>query len=245
MEIKPKISVITVSKNSGSSIEKTILSVISQTYDNLEYIIVDGHSHDDTLSILSKYENKITKIISEPDNGIYNAMNKGIAISSGDLIMFINSNDLFFSSNVIEKISDKINKLNNVDIFYGNVLIEDKINNKSNIWKATPISKFSLFRGAIPHPATIYKKKVFDICGNFDESLKIAGDYEWTIRAFLKFNLNFYYLNETIAVFKKGGISTSDNYALMQDKEKNFIRNRYYTSLEKKYFNLRWFFKKI
>lgn len=245
MEIKPKISVITVSKNAGSTIEKTILSVISQTYDNLEYIVIDGDSQDDTLSILNKYENKITKIISEPDNGIYNAMNKGVANSSGNLIIFLNSNDSFFSLDVIEKISNKINKLNNVDIFYGNVLIEDIINNKSNIWKATPISKFSLFRGAIPHPATIYRKKAFEICGNFDESFKIAGDYEWTIRAFLKFGLNFYYLNETITVFNKGGISTSDNYALMQKKEKNIIRNRYYTPFETKYFNLIWFFKKI
>ena len=124
MSKHPKISIVTVCYNAEKDIEKTIHSVINQTYDNIEYIVIDGGSNDGTLSMINKYASKIDKIISEPDKGIYDAMNKGITLAKGDWINFMNAGDSYVDADVLKLVSDNIN--NNCDIIYGVKNIEEE-----------------------------------------------------------------------------------------------------------------------
>ena len=241
-----KISIITICKNSESTLPKCLASVLNQTYSNLEYVIVDGASTDGTMQIVNKFKNGISKIISEPDQGIYDAMNKGVLASTGDFILFLNADDHLISESAIDTLVQSIKKESklNADIFYGKVLIYNKDNGTGNIWKAAKVSKFSLFRGSIPHPATIYTKGSFNKCGLFDTSYVIAGDYEWVVRAYLNNNLIFLPQNIIVSVFNKGGISTNKKYDILLKEEKNKIRNTYYNYWERKYYNFRWILRK-
>ncbi len=123
MSKHPKISIVTVCYNAERNIEKTILSVINQTYDNIEYIVIDGGSNDGTLSVINKYASKIDKVISEPDKGIYDAMNKGITLAKGDWINFMNAGDSYVDSCVLKLVSDNINS--NCDMIYGDIILEE------------------------------------------------------------------------------------------------------------------------
>lgn len=242
----PKISVITVCKNSASTISKCLESVICQTYQNIEYIIIDGASTDNTLSEIEKFNDNISKFISEPDNGIFDAMNKGISESTGDYIIFLNADDYFISENTLSYALNFI--LNEVkskyDIYYGKVLIFNNISGIGNIWNAAKSSKFSIFRGSLPHPATIYKKDAFERCGVFNTTYKIASDYEWFVRALVKYKLKFIRTDLIMTVFNKGGISTDKDHSQLIQLEKTRVRKTYYSLFERVYYNFRWFYKK-
>jgi glycosyltransferase involved in cell wall biosynthesis len=241
-----KISVITVCKNSENTISKCINSVLEQDYSNIEYIVIDGVSTDNSLKISREFENGIDKIISEPDEGIYDAMNKGIKNSSGDYIIFLNADDYFISNSTVANIIKFIEAEpgENIDVFYGKVFILDNDSNKGHIWKASRVSKYSLYRGSIPHPATVYSKKAFDKCGSFDISYKIAGDYEWVVRAYLKHQLIFKPFDMVISLFLKGGVSTDKVYKSLSMREKEKVRNIYFSASERQYYKFRWFFRK-
>lgn len=247
MNQKLKISIITICKNSETTISQCINSVAEQSYPNIEYIIIDGASSDGTLQIIDKYKNKISSIISEPDKGIYDAMNKGVNVSTGDYLFFLNADDFLISNNTIENVAEFINSRNGktADIYFGQVLIYNKKNGIGNLWKAANVSKFSLYRGSIPHQATFCKRESFSKCGLFDTSYKIAGDYEWFVRSLLKYNLTFVRSEIIVTVFNKGGISTDNNSAIIIKKEKERIRKTNYSFWERKYYNFRWFIKKI
>jgi glycosyltransferase involved in cell wall biosynthesis len=241
-----KISIITICKNSEKTISKCIESVIWQTYSNIEYIIIDGASTDNTLNIIDKYKNEVSKLISEPDQGIYDAMNKGIDVSMGEYIIFCNADDYLISDHSIDCVMQLINANANYDydIFYGNVFILNNEKCKGNIWKAANVSKYSLFRGSIPHPATIYSRDAFKRCGLFDISYTIAGDYEWIVRAYLQNKLNFKSIDTIVTVFLKGGISTDLRFNKISKNEIIRIRNNYFNYSERKYYQFRWFFRK-
>lgn len=240
-----KISIITVCRNAGKNILKCISSVSEQDYSNIEYLIIDGASTDNTLEIINSCKEKISKVISESDNGIYDAMNKGIENSTGDYILFLNADDYFISSTTISNVVKIIEGTpRNTDIFYGRVIIFNFENNQGHIWKTAPVSKYSLFRGSIPHPATIYARKSFETVGLFDTSYKIAGDYEWVVRAYVKHNLFFKQMDAVISVFLKGGISTDRKHKSLSRKEIDRIRDDYFSSLERLYYRFRWFLRK-
>ena len=173
-----KISIVTVSYNSEKTIEQTIQSVIGQTYKNIEYIIIDGGSNDSTINIIEKYRNKVECFVSEPDEGIYNAMNKGIRMASGDIIGIINSDD-WYDRNTVEKAVEYFNK-NEIDVLYGDCvyLYEDG--------KRVRNMKFPLeamwYLMATPHPTVFVKKKVYQKYGIFNESYQMAADYELLLR---------------------------------------------------------------
>ena len=156
-----KISVITVCFNSENTIENTINSVVSQNYNNYEYIIVDGGSSDKTLEIIGKYKKHINKLISEKDDGIFHAINKGINLSDGEIISIIHSDDTFYNYNVLSDVADQFRKDNNLDCLIGTTLIKKK-NINSVLRKYNPkfFKKWMLYLGySPPHPSTFVKKK--------------------------------------------------------------------------------------
>lgn len=204
-----KISIITVCYNSSKTIEKTILSVANQTYKNIEYIIVDGNSKDITVSIIEKYQNKISKWISEPDKGLYDAMNKGILMATGDLIGILNSDDTFNSNTVIEEIAN-FHKKNSIEASVGNI-IQHKENGKivrlysSKYWNPNKLKVGFM----PPHPSIFFKRELFDKFGNYDLGFKIGADYELITRFFLKNKIIWKYSGVTTTAMLVGGLSSS------------------------------------
>jgi glycosyltransferase involved in cell wall biosynthesis len=204
-----KISIITVCYNSATTIEKTILSVASQTYKNIEYIIIDGNSKDNTLAIVKRHEDKVSKWISEPDKGLYDAMDKGIAMASGDLIGILNSDDTFNSNTIIEEIAN-FHIQNSIEASVGNI-IQHKENGKivrlysSKYWNPEKL-KIGFMP---PHPSIFFKKELFDKFGNYDLGFKIGADYELITRFFLKNKITWKYSGITTTAMLVGGLSSS------------------------------------
>ncbi|MCI9658891.1 MAG: glycosyltransferase [Lachnospiraceae bacterium] len=197
-----RFSIITVCLNSEKTIEKTIQSVIEQEYSDCEYIIIDGGSKDRTLDIIEKYKKDIAIIISEPDNGIYDAMNKGIALASGEVIGIINSDD-WYELYVFEKVK-KCFQISDAEIIYGCLrTISDE--NISKILVPENIEKLR-YEMAIPHPTIFVKKDIYRKYGMFCLEYMIAADYELILRFYTK-GVKFYGSNDIFANFRTGGIS--------------------------------------
>lgn len=203
-----KISIITVSYNSAGTIRDTIESVLNQTYSDIEYILVDGASKDDTISIIKSYGTKISKLISEKDNGIYDAMNKGINVATGDVIGILNSDDFYSHSNVIKNVVQKFEK--DTDAVYGDlVYVSGADKNKIvRTWKAGKYEVGSFQKGWMPpHPTFFVKKSVYEKLGMFTDQLKSAADYEIMLRFIHKHQIKLNYLPEIIVHMRTGGAS--------------------------------------
>lgn len=202
-----KISIITVAYNSESTIKDTIESVLSQNYANYEYIIVDGASTDKTLSIIKKYESKFKgklKVISEKDKGLYDAMNKGIKLASGDIIGLINSDDILANERVFDKV---IKNIEGVDGVYSNLLmLDENLEKPYRLFKTKKVSK--RFGFAMPHPTLYLKKEVYKKCGLFKLDYKITSDYDFMLRI-INANFTFRYVNDYFVYMRSGGKSTN------------------------------------
>lgn len=204
---KKKICIITVVYNGAKLIEDTILSVINQSYENIEYIIIDGESTDGTIDIIKKYEDKIALWKSESDNGIYDAMNKGIFLSTGEWVLFLNAGDTFYSDHTIEVIADE---LENCDVLYGNTQISDSKTGTSIRghypqhldWKVIPYCHQSVFV-----KSSLLKKTLFDI------RYKIAADYDQYFRIKNQ-NALFKSTEQIISNYDNNGYSMT-NYSLL------------------------------
>lgn len=226
-EDNPLISIITVVFNGEKYLEETILSVLNQTYDNVEYIIIDGGSTDGTLDIIKKYEDKIDYWVSERDEGIYDAMNKGIDVSFGEIIGIINSDDYLYES-TLENINNIFQRNVNLDYVYAKL---DIMSAGGSIVKNTkPLGtqhwKFKLFKH-MPffHPSLFVKKHVYQRVGLFDISYKVSADYDFSLRL-IEFGLNGHFLDITTGVFRlggqSGGIKTyKENYKIAIDHHAN------------------------
>jgi glycosyltransferase involved in cell wall biosynthesis len=192
----PLVSIITTVLNGEKYLEKTILSVLTQSYCNIEYIIIDGGSTDNTIDIIKKYESFIDYWISEPDKGIYEGMNKGIACSSGELIGIINADD-WYEKDSAKSIVDVYCNEHNIDVVYGN----------ENICDIDGRYKFTLApRNLVSHSTFFVRRQIYQEYGLFDTSYKILSDYDFINR--IKNKCNFHYCNHVIANFREGGIST-------------------------------------
>jgi glycosyltransferase len=215
-----RISIITIAYNNESDIEKTIQSVINQTYTNYEYIIVDGASKDNTMKIVEKYKDKISIIISEPDKNLYDAINKGIKMASGDVVGLIHAGDRLYDSNVFKKISNHFID-NNIDILYGHSKIVN-LRDKPKRINISPEYKHSLARwGWMPSHQSIYvKKNLFEKYGYYRTDLGGAGDYEWFIRYFYLNKLRIKRLDTFIVKFSLGGMSTKSYSDKFKNKHK-------------------------
>jgi len=202
-----KVSIITVCFNRDETIEDTIKSVLSQDYQNIEYIIVDGGSTDDTLDILTKYRSRISTCISEPDNGIYEAMNKGIKLSNGDIIATLNADDVYADQTIVGQMVEFIQK-NGLDAAYGDLVYIDHNNSGrvTRFWKAGEYKIGAFYHGwVIPHPTFFCRKQVFEKYGYFNNSFQIAGDFELMLRFIGKYQINVGYLPKVIVRMRKGG----------------------------------------
>jgi glycosyltransferase involved in cell wall biosynthesis len=204
-----KITIITVCYNSANTLEKTILSVAGQSYKNIEYIIVDGNSKDKTLSIIQNHENKITKWISEPDKGLYDAMNKGIALATGDIIGILNSDDTFYSDTIIEEIAAFHSK-NTIDASVGNIMQHTEDGKVVRIYSSKYWSPEKLKIGYMPpHPSIFFKRALFKELGFYELGFIIGADYELITRFFLKGKISWKYSGITTTAMLVGGLSSS------------------------------------
>jgi len=204
-----KISIITVCYNSATTIEKTILSVASQTYKNIEYIIVDGNSKDNTVAIIKTHEDKISKWISESDKGLYDAMNKGISMATGDLIGILNSDDTFHSSTVIEEIA-AFHSNNTIDASVGTIIQHQENGKIVRIYSSKYWNPEKLTIGFMPpHPSIFFRRELFDKYGLYDLGFKIGADYELITRFFLKNRISWKYSGITTTAMLVGGLSSS------------------------------------
>lgn len=220
-----KVTIITVCKNAEDSIEATIKSVLSQNYKNIEYIIIDGKSTDKTLGIINKYKKRISTIVSEPDGGIYFAMNKGIEKSTGDILYFLNSGDQLFKNTTISNIVTVFKK-NKTDVVYGDMALyeADKLN-RLIIRRQNHVSKFMLAHDTIYHQSIFAKKKIFEKYGKFSEKYTIAADYEWILRLYIKYKIPFTHVDQIVAKYLRGGKSSNE---IVNFKERLLIVPTYF-----------------
>ena len=240
-----KISVITVCLNAAPLLKKTIESVLDQTYFNIEYIIVDGASKDNTQEIIKNYVSGVHHFISEVDNGLYDAMNKGIKEATGELIIFLNAGDYFVSKDVLLCSISKM-KLENADIFFGRIIWNSPATKEITVSDHNYISKtWHLKTDNFPHPATFYKRKLFDTIGLFDESYCIYGDYEWNVKVLLLKRISFQYIPVITTVFTADGISNNERFLAKRNEEKERILRKYFmpVDLYKKDYTAHFFYK--
>jgi glycosyltransferase involved in cell wall biosynthesis len=225
-----KISVITVCYNSAATIGDTISSVASQSYADKEYIVVDGNSSDATMNIV-RASSSISHFISEPDKGIYDAMNKGIALATGDVIGTLNADDFYMDDHVLSNVA-KIFLDPNIDACYGDLLYVSEANTDHAVrfWKSTNY-KHGLFKsGWMPaHPTFFVRKNVYERLGNFDLNYKIAADFELLFRFIEKNKVNTKYLPKVLVKMRLGG-TTNKNVSniIWQNKEIFTILRAYY-----------------
>lgn len=204
-----KVTVITVVYNAVDTIERTIKSIISQTYQNIEYIIIDGGSTDGTIDVINKYREKISNFVSEKDAGIYDAMNKGIRAATGEIIALLNADDWYSSQNVIDSVVRTF-KNTSAEIVYGDALMLNWRNSGNDyIFCENQPLEDMWWCMSIPHPATFVKKTVYDRVGIFDQNYKIAGDYEFILRCYSS-NVVFKKIPEILVNFPDGGFSAKN-----------------------------------
>ncbi|WP_455674547.1 glycosyltransferase family 2 protein [Phocaeicola sp.] len=237
MTDKTKISVVTVCYNAATAIEETIQSIINQTYSNIEYIIIDGGSKDGTVDIIKKYADKIAYWVSEPDKGIYDAMNKGIDVATGEWINFMNAGDTFYNNGTIESVSQHIEE--GIDVIYGN--IELKYSWGAVERKALPLNvmnkRFPLF-----HPSSYVRiGKMKEL--KFDTSYKICADYNLFYQLYYQQQVAFYYLNQILSVFEAETGVSSVNYLKMKKEDGRLQNKNHLISWKIEYFFLSVYFK--
>lgn len=207
-----KVSIVTVCLNSAETIENTINSVLSQDYREIEYIIVDGGSKDNTLDVINKYKNNIDQVVSEPDNGIYDAMNKGLRLATGEIVGFLNSGDFYVSETVIGQIVKSI-QANNTDCCYGDLeyVAEKNLGETVRRWESPPYQEGLFEKGwHPPHPTFFAKKTVFDKYGGFDLNYDIGADYELMLRFLKKYGVKSCYIPNVLVRMRTGGKSNKN-----------------------------------
>jgi len=210
-----KYSIITINFNNCAGLHKTIESVVNQTFLSFEYIIIDGGSTDGSTDIIRQYGDKIDYWVSEPDKGIYNAMNKGISVSTGDYLLFLNSGDIFYSNQVLELVD---RKHNNSDLLIGREILG---NAKPSSFNPQKITMMTLFKKPLPHQATFINKKLFTN-SLYDEKYRIVADWKFWIQKLIIENCTYEYIDVIVDVFDITGISLNSNGQGIAECDKMF-----------------------
>lgn len=205
-----KLSIVTATYNSSATVQDTLKCIAEQTYQSVEHLIIDGGSKDGTLEIVKRFPHVAT-IVSEKDKGIYDAMNKGIALASGEVIGILNSDDIYTDERVLQDVMD-IFKDESVDACYADLqyVRADDLNKVTRTWKSGNFNPRSFYWGWMPpHPTFFVRKRVYDQIGGFNLELKSAADYELMLRACLKCRLKVHYLPRIIVKMRAGGMSNA------------------------------------
>lgn len=219
----PKLSVITINYNNAAGLQKTMQSVFEQTFTDFEYIIIDGGSSDGSKKLIESHAGKLSYWISEKDNGIYNAMNKGIKKATSSYILFLNSGDFLYSASALKTLCSH----KDADIIYGDILWE--VDSKTEPGFFPDKLPFNYFIGnSLPHQATLIKKSLFDEIGLYDESQRIISDWIFFIVAICKHNYSYKHIPEVISVCERNGISCDlNNYEEIAADRKQIL-NKYF-----------------
>lgn len=209
-----KISVITATYNSGKTLRDTIESVLNQDYPDIEYIIIDGASKDNTMDIIQEYEcrfNGRIKWISEPDKGIYDAMNKGIAMATGDIVGILNSDDFYTSNDVLTTVASSF-KNNSIDAVYGDIhyVNDNDLKKCVRYYSSKAFKRWQMKLGLMPaHPSFYCRKKLYEKYGGFDLSYKVAADFECLLRLIFVHKIRTQYIPMDFVTMRTGGASTN------------------------------------
>lgn len=216
-----KISIITTCYNRQSVIRRTIESVLAQDYPDIEYIVVDGNSTDGSMDIVHEYKDRISRIICEPDRGMYEAINKGIRTATGDVVGLMHSDDFFYDIHTVSDIAEAF-KNSNADMIYGNGMYVDYDNTELIVrkWISGKYSCSKVKNGWLPlHPTVYIKRKKMMEKGLYDESYRIAADSELLVRYLHKRDLKVHYLDRFITMQRMGGLSTNPNLTKLKWSE--------------------------
>lgn len=243
-----KLTIITINYNNVSGLEKTLASVVSQTCKMFEHVIIDGGSTDGSKDIIEEYANAVSYTVnwvSEKDNGIYNAMNKGLKCAQGDYIQILNSGDCLASDNVVEKmfkaLSEKVLTIGKIPILYGNML-KDYGNGKTikdtcGSENYTPESFLYFYKGTLNHDCAYIRRDLFDKYGYYNEHMKICSDWEWYVKAIVIGGEKTYYTNIDVTIFDMNGVSENGgvNNDIIQKERRVYLESILYPSVLKDY----------
>ena len=217
-----KLSIITINFNDRVGLDKTIQSVINQTYRDFEYIVIDGASTDGSVDVIKKYADRLTHWVSEPDTGIYNAMNKGTRLAQGEYCLYLNSGDFFASDDVLEKV-------------FSHSFSEDIVScicldfDEKHEWLKVPprdVSLFTFVGGSLPHPTSFIKRELLNRLGGYNESYRIISDWCFFVDAMLSYKASYRTLDIILVKFNCYGISSTSANAENAEKEE-YLNNRY------------------
>lgn len=224
----PLISIITINYNDKVGLERTLKSVTNQTFRDFEYIVIDGGSTDGSKELIEQYQAKIDYWVSEPDKGIYNAMNKGITKAKGEYLLFLNGGDVFSADNVLQ---ENINQFGDYEIVYFNVILGR--NNPKIVTYPTKLSFNFFYHQTICHQAIFFKKELFEKYGMYDEELKTKSDWKFLILTICKYNVSYIHVNKAITIYDVNGMSSNEkNIPLLKEENELVLKNEFPLILE-------------
>jgi len=223
---KYKLSIITINRNNAEGLRKTIESVISQTFTDFEYIVIDGNSTDESVSIIKEYESRIQYWVSEPDSGIYNAMNKGILKATGDYCLFLNSGDYLISNNILGNV---LSYLDDTEILFGDGKVQLKVNQFEEYIIPNPLTFEYLVFHSLFHPSTFIKRDLFNKYGLYNEKNKIVSDWEFFLKVINLNDISVRKIPYFISIAADEGISRNTNYTDLLYKEIEGVKNKYFS----------------
>lgn len=220
-----KISIITAAYNSGWCIGDTLDSVAAQSYADIEHIIVDGLSKDDTLDVVRQRGGHIARVVSEKDRGIYDAYNKGLGLVCGDVIGFLNSDDFYCAPDVISNVA-RLFEDESIDAVHADLVYVDRDDTSviTRHWRSHPLTMRRLAQGFVPaHPTLFLRRSVYERCGNFDVSYRLAADFEFMFRIFHKHRVQSHYLPRVLVKMRNGG-ATGESFASIRRQNDEIVK---------------------
>jgi glycosyltransferase involved in cell wall biosynthesis len=229
---EPRFSIITINYNDKLGLQKTIESVINQTYTGIEFIVVDGGSSDGSKAVIEENSKNITQWVSEKDKGIYHAMNKGIKMATGDYLLFLNSGDSLIDHEVVATASNEMK--DNKDLYYGDIYFKRKDQTTKETFPETLTFDFFYYNN-LSHQATFIKRTLFDDLFLYNESYKIAADWEFFIYAICKANVSYRHLPIYITLYDGTGISSNEKNKEIITKEREMTINKYFPAFKDDY----------
>ena len=221
-----KLSVITINLDNCAGLRRTMQSVFAQSLSGYEYIIIDGGSVDGSKEYINAFGQRLAYWVSEPDMGVYNAMNKGIARATGEYVLFLNSGDCFCSNDSLERLMSNAKE----DIIYGNIMVEEATKSWLKTYPAHVDFEYFL-HDSLPHPASLIRRSLFNNISSYNELNKIVSDWEFFMSAICLHGATYNHVDAAIACFNYDGMSSVNENASLIKNEKEFILNKYYNAL--------------